>query len=32
MHPIDWTIIVAYLTWMIWDGLRLTKRSGELEG
>ncbi len=32
MHPIDWTIIGAYLLWMIWDGLRRTKRAGELEG
>ena len=32
MHPVDWIIIVVYLVWMIWDGLRLTKRSGELEG
>src|SRR5919108_3741347 len=32
MHPVDWTIIAIYLVWMIWDGLRLTKRSNELEG
>ena len=32
MHWIDWTIVGAYLVWMIWDGLRLTKRSDELEG
>jgi solute:Na+ symporter, SSS family len=32
MHWIDWTIIVLYLTWMVWDGIRLTKRSHELEG
>src|SRR5687767_4247216 len=32
MHPIDWAIIGIYLVWMIWDGLRLTKRSHELEG
>ena len=32
MHPIDWTIIGVYLTWIVWDGLRLTKRSHELEG
>ncbi len=32
MHPIDWTIIGAYLLWMIWDGLRRTKNTGELEG
>ena len=32
MHSVDWAIIAAYLVWMVWDGLRLTKRSGELEG
>jgi Na+/proline symporter len=32
MHPIDWTIIAIYLVWIVWDGLRLTKRSHELEG
>src|SRR5262245_28913453 len=32
MHALDWVIIVVYLAWMIWDGLRLTKRSDELEG
>ena len=32
MHPIDWTIIAIYLVWIVWDGIRLTKRSNELEG
>ena len=32
MHPIDWTIIAIYLVWIVWDGLRLTRRSHELEG
>jgi SSS family transporter len=32
MHPLDWAVIGIYLVWMIWDGLRLTKRSNELEG
>jgi len=32
MHWIDWTIIGLYLVWIIWDGLRMTKHSGELEG
>src|SRR4030095_13850745 len=32
MHALDWAIIAVYLAWMIWDGLRLTKRSDELEG
>jgi len=32
MHPVDWAVVGVYLAWMIWDGLRLTKRSNELEG
>ncbi len=32
MHWLDWTVVVVYLTWMVWDGLRMTKRSHELEG
>jgi SSS family transporter len=32
MHWIDWTIIAIYLVWIVWDGLRLTRRSSELEG
>ena len=32
MHPIDWAIVAIYLAWIVWDGLRLTKRSHELEG
>ena len=32
MHPVDWAVIGIYLAWMIWDGLRMTKRSHELEG
>src|SRR6188472_4719869 len=32
MHWIDWTIVGFYLVWIVWDGLRLTKRSQELEG
>ena len=32
MHWIDWTILGAYLVWIVWDGLRLTKKSDQLEG
>jgi Na+/proline symporter len=30
--PLDWGIAGVYLVWIVWDGLRLTKRSHELEG
>jgi uncharacterized sodium:solute symporter family permease YidK len=29
---VDWTIVIAYLVWIIWDGLRMSKRTDELEG
>ena len=32
MHAIDWFIIVVYLVWIVWDGVRLTKNSHEIEG
>src|SRR5262247_2373197 len=32
MHWIDWVIVAAYLAYIIIDGLRLTKRSKEIEG
>jgi SSS family transporter len=32
MHWVDWVVVGVYLAWIIWDGLRLTKRSHELEG
>jgi solute:Na+ symporter, SSS family len=32
MHALDWTIIVVYLVWIVYDGVRLTKNSKELEG
>ena len=32
MSAIDWAIIAAYLTWVIWDGIRLSKNTNEIEG
>lgn len=32
MHWIDWTIVVAYLTWIVWTGLRLSRNTEKLEG
>ena len=29
---LDWFVIAAYLAWITWDGMRLTKKSNELEG
>jgi SSS family transporter len=25
MHPIDWFVVVAYIAWLIWDGIKRTK-------
>ena len=32
MHPIDWFIIVAYLLWIVYDGLKRAKGTDRIEG
>jgi len=32
MSAIDWTIIGLYLVWIVWDGIRLSRDTGKLEG
>ena len=32
MHPVDWTILIAFTAWIVYDGLRRTKDSHSLEG
>src|SRR5512141_1109438 len=32
MHPVDWLVIVVYLIWIVYDGLRRTRASNEIEG
>ena len=32
MYLLDWAIVAAYLIYVIWDGIRKTKGSGNLEG
>ena len=32
MHPIDWAILVGFTAWIVFDGLKRTKDSHELEG
>ena len=32
MSSIDWAIIGLYLVWIVWDGLRLSRNTGKLEG
>ncbi len=32
MRPLDWAVVVAYLVWIVWDGLKRSKRTDEVEG
>ena len=32
MRTLDWLIVLAYLVWIVWDGLYRTRRADEIEG
>jgi SSS family solute:Na+ symporter len=32
MHPVDWIVLVGLMSWIVYDGLKRTKHSTELEG
>ncbi len=32
MHPLNWAIVIAYLVYVVWDGVRRAKGTHELEG
>jgi len=32
MSAIDWTIIGLYLAWIVWDGIRMSRDTGKIEG
>src|SRR4028118_61901 len=32
MRFLDWAVVIAYLVYVIWDGIRMTKHSGDVEG
>ncbi|HLA95200.1 MAG TPA: sodium:solute symporter [Pyrinomonadaceae bacterium] len=32
MRFLDWAVVVGYLAYVIWDGIRMTKHSGDVEG
>ncbi len=32
MRFLDWAVVGAYLVYVIWDGIRMTKHSGDVEG
>jgi solute:Na+ symporter, SSS family len=32
MHPVDWIVVVAYFAWILWDGIKRSHRTNEVEG
>jgi Na+/proline symporter len=32
MHILDWIVVAAYLAWIVHDGLKRTKNTGQVEG
>ena len=32
MHTIDWAIVIGVTAWIVYDGLKRTKDSHELDG
>ena len=32
MHLVDWIVVVVYLVWMVYDGLKRTKDASRVEG
>ncbi|HJR59727.1 MAG TPA: sodium:solute symporter [Vicinamibacterales bacterium] len=32
MHLLDWLVVAAYLVWIVWDGIRRSHSTHELEG
>jgi Na+/proline symporter len=32
MHPLDWLIVIGYLSWILYDGIRRSKDTKAIEG
>src|SRR3954463_3204857 len=32
MHPVDWVVLIGFFGWIIYDGLKRTKDSDQIEG
>jgi solute:Na+ symporter, SSS family len=32
MHLVDWVVVLAYFVWILWDGIRRSHRTNEVEG
>jgi SSS family solute:Na+ symporter len=31
MHPVDWAIVVVYISWLLWDGVKRTSKERTTE-
>jgi SSS family transporter len=32
MHPLDWAVVLGFTSWIVYDGLKRTKDSDQIEG
>ncbi len=32
MHPLNWAIVISYLVYVMWDGIRRSRNTHEIEG
>jgi solute:Na+ symporter, SSS family len=32
MHPVDWVVVISFISWIVYDGLKRTKDSNKIEG
>ena len=32
MRHVDWAVVIGYVTWVVWDGLRQARLSKSVEG
>jgi solute:Na+ symporter, SSS family len=32
MHPVDWSVLIAFVAWIVYDGLKRTRDSHTLDG
>jgi SSS family transporter len=32
VHPLNWAIVIAYIVYVVWDGVRRAKNTHEIEG
>lgn len=32
MHPLNWAVVIVYVSYVVWDGLRRSRNTHEIEG